>query len=433
VSVPSGEPAGAWRSALQQPAFLLLALVVVALFFGRMQVGRTSVGIDYYQYWAIVEATRSLDVGNVYSDEESARIGGELLRRATETEGAGRFQGAAEFRQVLTVNQSPFLYVALSPLISGDYEVDFRSYNLLSLLLGAVSVLGLAALAGLAPIESAAVLLLVLAVYEPLFSDLRVGNVGLLQLAALVLYVWNQSRRASTPRDLLGGAVLGIAVMFKPTLAVVVAVLGISWLVVGDWRKCRDQAIGALAAVALSGALTGLFFGRSRIWLEFLELLPFPDAITPLSEGNWSPAAVLTDLTGLHLATVLLVGLLGLTGWLLWRRRERLRATAAPDLLAVALGCLVLLLGSPLAWVHYYLLTIPALVLAVAAVGALGRPAITVFALGACLLPLLDSPLLQMGWRAFPHLYVAWVAAGVAGLYAFVLRGLDAGAYDAEP
>jgi hypothetical protein len=178
-----------------------------------------------------------------------------------------------------------------------------------------------------------------------------------------------------------------------------------------------------------------VFFGRPRVWLEFLELLPFPDSITPLFEGNWALAAVLGDLTGLRLAisTVLLVVMLGLTGWLLWHRREQLRSAAAPDLTAIALGCLVLLLGSPLAWVHYYLLVIPALVLAVAAVERLDRPAAAVLAICACVLPLLDSPLLLMGWRAFPHLYVAWIAACMAGLYAFVVRGLDTGAYDAEP
>lgn len=418
---------------MHQPAFLLLALVIVALVLGRLQVSRGSVGIDYYQYWAIVEATRSLDVGNFYSGEESARIGGELLRRATETKGAYRFQGAADFRQVLFVNQSPFLYVALSPLISGDYEADFRFHHHASVLLGTVSVLGLAVLAGLAPITGAALALLVLAVYEPLLSDLRVGNVGLLQLAALTLYAWNQGRRASTPRDLLGGAVLGLAVMFKPTLAVVVAVLGISWLVAGDWRKLRDQAAGAVGAAALAGGLAAVFFGRSRVWLDFLELLPFPDSIIALSDGNWAPARVLTDRTGLRLSSELLVALLGLTGWLLWRRREQLRAAASPDLLAVALGCLVLLLGSPVAWVHYYLLAIPALVLAVAAVEKLDPPAVAMLVIGACLLPLLDSPLLPMAWAASPHLYVAWIAAGVVGLYVFVVRGLDAGAYAAEP
>ncbi|MBW2386744.1 MAG: hypothetical protein JRG92_24200, partial [Deltaproteobacteria bacterium] len=217
------------------------------------QTGRQSAGIDYYQYWAIVEAARSMDVGNFYSREESVRIGGELLRRANETEGAVRFQAVAEYRQVLDNNQSPFLYVALSPLISGDYEADFRFYRHLTLLLTTGSILLLAVLAGLVPIEAVGVLCLVLAGLESLNSDIRVGNVGQLQLAAVTLYAWIQSRSPSTLRDVLGGVVLGLAVLFKPTIAVVVAVLGISWLVVGDWRKCRDQAIGAVLAGALAG------------------------------------------------------------------------------------------------------------------------------------------------------------------------------------
>jgi len=427
ASAPPRSRSEAWRSAATRITFALLVVAVVASGLNGLQIGKASAGIDFYQCWAAVEAARTMELENLYGQADRERIGAELLRRADETEGAIRYQVVAKHRKVLETNQSPWLYVALSPLNSGDYEADFHFYRHLCLLLTTASVIGLGVVLGLAAIDTLVVLFLVLTVFDPLRSDLQVGNVSQLQLAMLTVYVWIQSRAPSTQRDLVGGAILGFCIMFKPTAAAVAAVLGISWLVAGEWRKIRDQTMGAIAGAAVCAIVTGLYFGDPRIWLDFLATHPLADDVIPFAKGNWAPASVIVDLTGWHLAPLLLVTLLALTGWLLWQRRDALRASPCPDSVATALGCLVMLLASPVAWVHYYMVALLPLVMALQSKAARPRSGIAVLAAGVCVLPLLDSPLSQAGWKHFPHLFSALVSAGMLGLGALILRGLAAG------
>ena len=82
---------------------------------------------------------------------------------------------------------TPFLYWFIGLLAIGDYETDLMVWHTLSLVLMVTAVLLLCRLMGYPPAASLALLLPLLVWFDPLHSDLRVGNVNCFQLGMLGL------------------------------------------------------------------------------------------------------------------------------------------------------------------------------------------------------------------------------------------------------
>jgi hypothetical protein len=402
-------------------ALVLLILAAGFSLLGAWRFGNRSAGVDFYQFWAAGLAVRSMEVGNIYSQAERVRIGAEFLRRAEAKPGAERERAVAEHRKVLPTYHSPLLYTVMGLLSSGDYETDFGRYRHACLVLTLASSLVLCSLLGYSALQTLAFLVVLLAWFEPLYSDLRVGNVSQLQLVTIVLFLWNQSRSASTPRDLLGGLLLGVSILFKPSVVLVVGVMGLSWLLARDFRKVRDQCLGMAIGAGFGLLAAGAYFGTLGVWLDFVAILPIPSEIVPFSEGNYAPAAQILELSGVQIAPYLSLLLLGVTAGLLWRRIEAVRGSRPHDFAVAALGCQFFLLASPVAWVHYYLLCLPACLLALRAEGVGSRALARRLLAGVALVPLVRSPVTQQLWNAYPHTYAVGVSLAMLILFALVL------------
>ncbi len=350
-------------------AIIFLAALLVTV--GAVRAWRTwrhSAGIDFYQYWVVGKVVTRGDIPSVYDHDSRAAIGQEFLRHAL----AGpspRQRAAANFRNVLEPMSTPFLFTALAPFALGDYDTSFDAFLALSLgaLLLGVFVLG--RVIGLAPLERMLVLAFVVFAFEPVAADLRVGNVGQLHLGMVALYAWLSAGRG-TNRQVVAGAVLGAATAFKPSLAAVGPLLLASWAFDRDWRRLIAQGTGLLAGGFAAVAVSALVFGSLGAWAEWLVAVR---AMPPMAieAGNVSAAAVAKRSWGIRLGSVLttITGLAVMAA--LWRRR-RLTPLAPTrdlhdDLTVVAAGCLVFLISSPLVWLHYLVLALPAAMLLLAA------------------------------------------------------------------
>jgi hypothetical protein len=399
---------------------VLLALAFVLAFLGAWQCGNRTAGTDFYQFWAAGRAVRTMEVGNVYAEEERIRIGAEFLRRAEAKDGAQREKDVAKYRKVLPTYHSPLMYTVFGRLLTSDYETDFARYRHACLLLAVGSCLLLLRLLRYPRLPALAFLVVFLTWFEPLRSDLRVGNVGQLQFAMLALFLWNQSRRRSTARDLRGGAILGFALIFKPSIVILVGTLGLSWLLARDFRKVRDQCLGMALGAGVGLGAAGAYFGSMQVWIDFLGILPLPEEIIPFSEGNYAPDAQFFAVTGVHVAPLLALLLLPITGGVIWRGMERLKGSLPEDLAAAALGCQFMLLASPVAWVHYHLLCIPAFLIALRAPRGGRRATARQTLAAAALLPLAETPLSARIWGEQPHALAIAVTAGMLALFALV-------------
>jgi hypothetical protein len=349
----------------------LLAAVAAALWLlNTWQFIDAKTGVDFYQFWVVSQAVGESRDADVYSQTARQSLGQSFLERA-HADGGTRRQEAAEYRQVLETYSTPFLYTVFRLFSWGDYDRDYRVFQLFSEAAAIAALLMLVRLLGYSPRTAVPALLVLVGWGGPFFWDTAAGNVNRLQVGLIGLFLWSTSRAASARRDVTSGVILGLAVMFKPNLLFVVLALQAAWLMDRRFAKWRNATVGLTAAVVGAYLVSALYFGSWGCWLDWLRALgAMSDDVIPLELGNYALSRLLLEKLGLRMSWILTAALLVLAGALLWKTR---RAAAAPpprpddeliaDGLAVALGVLVSLLSAPLVWGHYLFLAAPAILI----------------------------------------------------------------------
>lgn len=356
---------GSWTVALW---LLAVTAVVATAFAASVSVG--SDGVDYYQFWAVGQSIRESPGIDIYDERERGRLGAEWLERI-EREAAGeptKLVNVARYRRTFETYSTPFLYTVFAWLATGRWAVDFAAYRIACF---AAIVFGLLVLARLCRHGAASALALttfLMLWFAPLFSELTVANVNPLQLALLAGFLVVLAGTAWRHRTLVGGALLGVTLMFKPNLIAVPAILTVAWAMVGRWRAVRDLSLGGAGGVACGLALSAVSFRGLGAWRDWLGALgALPDTVISRELGNVAPAMILRDGLGLDAAWVqaVVVGVAALAA--LWSARLGARVEsgerdAGPLVALVGLGAALYLLFAKLVWAHYLLLSLPLLV-----------------------------------------------------------------------
>jgi len=225
--------------------------------------------------------------------------------------------------------------------------------------------------------------LLLIIFFDPLHSDLGAGNLACWQLFGLALSLWLAHRLLNRSNffHLTASAFLCLQVfltLLKPNLLPVSLLLGVSlWKRHGFRLFAPATLAGLLGAILLT--LPCLSFRSWTIWYDWFKCIGSIDNQSLLSWtylGNFAPATILAQNFGIGISAAVAVlaagiGFLmtmalalaipaeerGLRGW----GRAVGGALGNPDLSA-SVGVIVMLVFSPLTWIHYYLLTLlPAL------------------------------------------------------------------------
>jgi Glycosyltransferase family 87 len=263
---------------------------------------------------------------------------------------------------------TPFLFMVIGAISSGSYAVDQKRFVLLCTTCLLVSMLILKNVLHFSWLEASLLLLFVATDYGPVLSDVRVGSVNEIQLLAVVSFIFCMTRN----QPLLSGLAIGTATMFKPTTGLVLLLALIAGVADRDYRQLARMFVGCLIGTGASFLLSVAYFGRAGMWIEFLRSLAKTlNGVTySLQFGNFSLPALLFGATGVRSAAIPLV-LVGAFSWMLFatRRREdtvgsEVSKEAATRRMHSAFavgggGCAIMLLSSPLVWLHYYLLLLP--------------------------------------------------------------------------
>lgn len=366
---------------LQQPASLFrtfgLTISVILAVTAVTQLwlyGLRMPGIDFYQFWVVGTEIRQRDVGNVYSQQARAEIGGKWLAEATKDR-SSRLYSAARRRPQLETFSTPCLYSVFAALSSGDYEVDYRCYLAGTMAISITAIVLICRSAGASATTTALWIAFFFGCFQPLRADIAVGNVNQLQVGVLALFVWSQHGPAARWRDILGGALLGFLVAFKPNLGMAVGLLLFSWMICGQWLKLFTQGVGLSMALVVSVVFSTLFFGSADCWLQWFSSLNelMTTQSLPVEAGNFSPAALSQHLIGGTPAKELALGvsllsvvIVGLMAWS-WRKNGAGHELSR-DVMVLGVGTIAMLLGSRLAWLHYFELLIPAIIYCVMSV-----------------------------------------------------------------
>jgi hypothetical protein len=372
-------------------AFLLAAYAIVSAwdFSGRPAC------IDYYQFWVVGRAVRAKETPDVYSPSERKRIGETYWQRAVAAESerlrdappspadpskraspspSKRLQ-AANQRKELETFSTPWFYTLFGVLGGSDYDASQDRFQRASLLAYVAAIALLARLLGFSGAGACLWIAALLQVFNPFVDDTIAGNVNRLQLLALALYLLvahgGSGRASSWVRDLLGGVILGATLAFKPNLVAIAGVLALGWLVAGGTKRVVATALGLLLGASVSVLLSAAFFDSLEPWRAWASdlprlLAPGSPSAGDAAEGNYSLARLLRDRAGISLGALLPAALLALVAAsLVAARVRRAKAGASPlppvarDVLLLGLGACVTLLGSELAWQHYFVATIP--------------------------------------------------------------------------
>lgn len=452
MEAPSTEPVlgsrlnGTWR--YFNPGMLIAALLAANGIAGAWTVAMGTPGVDFYHYWVVPQAVRSGKYPNVYSAECRRRIGFDYGSRAHEMKVSAREQAAAvlsykaDERSLETV-ATPFLFTVFGESATGNYDRDYARFVALSLGSYVLAIFIMGRLFGFEMGWILALIALLTRWFEPFESELRVGNVNSLQLAALALFLWLQSKSRWPSSDLLAGLVLGVAALFKPVLLPVVCAVVVVQLAGRRFEQCARMVGGATIGALVGFLWSGMYFGTARCWSQWLGALrEVLGSGRRVEEGNLGLARLSFELAGVDLSVALLVTAVSVFVAALWfgrRRHLAVRRTrdseivsATPDklsrtLLGIGSGICVTLLSSRLVWYHYYILLLPALMYylrpTAPAAGISGRRSLE--RVSAAAVVFLLTPLAHLlVQEASPHLHPVLVSLTAA--VAFLLCLFDA-------
>ena len=138
----------------------------------------------------------------------------------------------------------PFFYACFRAVRTGDYDTDLRRYRLGSLVAFVLATLLVGRLVGCTPATTLAALAFFLWAFPPLRFDLAEGNVNAVQLALLALLLCLRRDPDRAWRTVAAGCILSLAVLFKPNLAMVAALLGFGLGFLGRKRDILRAALG---------------------------------------------------------------------------------------------------------------------------------------------------------------------------------------------
>ena len=375
MHVPAERSLGSARvgreTALAIPVCLAVALAAGADLYTR---ARTANGAAFWHARAVAIAVAG-GVSNPYSrtgrERVYALVAAPQTRSADARERAAAVQSADLDTRVLSyrgldVLQTPLLLSFFRLFAAGAYERDYRAFLALSLLSLFLASYALARMVG----HPRSIALLVAAVVglalEGEASELRVANVNDVELGLVALFLWLQWR-AGRWSDVAGGAVLAVAVAFKPNAAPVAAALALAWAGGREWRKigrvAAGAAVGALVSVAVSALLVG-----PRAWVDWVEVIPeMMRSAHPTSYGNMSLSMVVGELSGLDVSPLLLATGLFTLAVVSLRPLYRPGPSGSPfrrTFCAAGAGLLLPLVAARLVWLHYTVLALPALLAA---------------------------------------------------------------------
>ena len=355
----------------RNPLTLVLATFVALSVLGAWKYAEDTPGLDYYVAWVAADAVKNNNKNYIYDPASGYKLPAQYRNKADAAKDAPRLKQIAAHTQEMYFTATPFLYWVTATVANGDYETDLTVWHALSLFMLATSIIVICRLLGYSVSTTLVVFLPVVVWFVPLHSDLRVANVNSFQLGLVGLAMWLQSRGSNSKYLFAAGMVIGLIVMFKPNLAPIGLILAGGWLLRHQYSHLITGISGMLTGALAAILVSSWWLGQSSAWLDWLKVISGFLGAAPKISGNYSVMRLITgglSPAGQLLLTLLLISAALTLFW--WGRRRQASLSTNPeiqstdrqlleDTLLIAMGCIIALMASSLVWIHYYLLTIP--------------------------------------------------------------------------
>jgi hypothetical protein len=370
--------------------FLSLMLLAYTVWSVWITVSTQSPTIDFFTFWTVPQSLSAHPAIDIYSLEGQHVLAADAATRAQlpsapDLQRRNTSAVLQLYNGRVDATGSPLFYAVIGMLSSGNYSTDQKRFLFLSLASLILCVLIVSRLLALTPVEVILLLAFLLRLHQPLLADLRMGNVNQLQLLPIALFIFALARS----KPLLAGSVIGVATAFKPTTILVLAFGFLVFLIDRDYRQSARMLVGSATAALASILLSGFYFGTSSVWFAFFHSLrnTLNGTAYSLENGNFSLSVLLFGPTS-RSSTIVPVVLLSAFLWLLIASRRSNRTTTVSEqdssrirfhsaFCVVGGGCAIMLLSSPLAWIHYYVLLLPLSLYVISPACSTGFPGFT--------------------------------------------------------
>jgi hypothetical protein len=349
---------------------------------------KDAAGIDFYQFWGVIKAQKWSD-HKLKSPYVETTHYAEVLNSYADGSNDLRLKAANQinnqlYQHNLDLTGTPFCYLIFA-LLPEDYSLAFVIFQIMQIFLFISSIVIMNPVRHVNRLGLVSLAFLLVLIYEPLLSDLRVGNMSSFQLFALVLITVFAYRvlADSSARNSLGPSVvfmcsLVFLTLLKPNLVFVTLLLAAHlWALHGTKVFARAAAAAAIFGAILT-ALPCIHFGSWMLWQDWYRYMNIGGGklLYPISLGNYATVVLASQALGIRVLSAIVVvaamlfilGLgalmmaispdeLGLKG--MWR--AVVRSLRDPHLSA-AVGVTATLALAPLVWLHYYVISLlPAL------------------------------------------------------------------------
>lgn len=347
----------------------LVAVVVTLLWMDDL--AWNVAGRDFYQVWAVARARHIEGIVDLYDAGQRRALGDQFVAAAESPKMSPHLKAAISYSesfypQHLAANSTPLMYSVLAPFSDGDYTASLRIYNRLLNVLFVGAVLLLGRLAGLSFVASCMTLVAATWWFSPLRNEVVDSNVARLQLAGIAAWCWLVMRPRHAWLDVASGALMGLLVLFKPSIAMWPIFSAIVLAASGGYKRLALHGCGVMVAAGIGATFPAMVFGEKLGWSTWLShIQAIRTAPYRISMGNLSGARLLEELLTIDLTVPmsLLLGAACVTALALAGRRERaMLPSANPGRLmmaAGALGCVLPTLTGPIAWPQYGVLALP--------------------------------------------------------------------------
>lgn len=357
----------------ERPAvFFLLLLLIGVLGLHRWRSERAR---DYYQFWVVGQAIRSMELSNIYSLEDRQRIGEHFLEQAQAQNASPAHLRAAAYRRVITPAGTPFLYAVFYLISTGNYDFDYSVFRLFSIIAYVLSIAVLGHLLGMPRFLTLLLIVLLTEYFAPFRLDVMEGNINGIQVGMVSLLIWLRSRKSRIDLELISGFLCGLLTMLKPNLAFVGILLLGGTLLIKSMRATFIQAGGMALGALIGFGLPLILFGKVCNWIGWKEALPY---LVLLPRYFYRSFLSLFFHTQSLRPFFLLAACLTAFPLLAWKIRfpmnkgsdrfgaeknETVISVWNPDYILIGLGICAYLLSSTLVHYHYFLLNVPLLLL----------------------------------------------------------------------
>ena len=342
-----------------------------------------SPGMDFYQFWGVSKAQELSNYKLKSPYDEHAKYAEVLTAHVDRSSDVRLKKANGYFSNDLDLSGTPLFYLIFA-LLPVNYTSAFGIYQTLQIALFIASVVMLGSIYNEHRSGLLSLALLLVLIYEPLLSDLRVGNFNSIQLFALVLLIMFAERMArSALNPLIPSVIFMCSLVFitllKPNLTLVMLLLSVHLWVLHGTRIFSIAAAVSVVFCAFLVVVTCLKFNSWMVWLDWYNYIIGTNSTKlfyPVSQGNYATVLLVSsifDTSNFVITVIIACALLfslaialimslsedksNMKG--MWQSTVRLLHNPH---LVVALGVTATLILSPLVWFHYYLLSlIPAI------------------------------------------------------------------------